>query len=155
MEYLFRPCVRSPHGQRWNIDVRVVLDWLHQSARGRCSLGRLMFMCIWHITRLAAVNPPSLDVYIRRSYHVQAHTHAPILEYRRACRVCLCLVLVFVPSCPSTKTADGHGPPRSGVPLFFPSRRPGEDGQDVTLSQAGESLPLDERVLRFGGCKAR
>lgn len=28
VEYFFRPCVRSPHGQRWNIDVHVVLDWL-------------------------------------------------------------------------------------------------------------------------------
>lgn len=95
-------------------------------------------------------------MYILDDLITSRHTHADIGIPAGLSGVPVCaLCWVLFPPAPLPKTADGHGPPCSGVPLFFLSRRPGEDGQDVTLSQAGESLPLDERVLRFGGCKAR
>lgn len=113
-------------------------------------------MYVLYITRLAC----SQSVPYNRTILSQSrHAH---LESRRACSSralladCMHLFFFFLvpPSPPLVTQVTDTDHLAQGYPPFFFSRRPGEDGQDVTLSQVwapvGRILAPEEMQSEMG-----
>jgi hypothetical protein len=123
-------CSRLAH-RAWAFDVHVYLVY-HPSGCRQCAY---VFIYI------------HADLIASRHVQARSNTGGPV-----GCACLCCCFFTF-----SLYAADGHGPPCSGVPLFFSLLEgPGEktDWMDVTLSQVGEPLSLEGAgTFVLGGAK--